>query len=119
MNNSSIYKKHILKDYNFAVYLFNQIFGWSQFSCWCFAMFFIVIEVFRRKTTQGLSKDFVSMVVLGFVCLNFQDIFGYYGNSSFKNEVHISDLILSFIGCNFGFMCVIMLYTIPNTIILP
>ena len=44
----------------------------------------------------------------------FQDVYGFFGNSSYSTEVHISDVILSFCGMNFGFIGTVIVFLIPS-----
>jgi hypothetical protein len=52
--------------------------------------------------------------LVGFTLMAFQDIYGFFGGASYSSEVHISDVILSFCGMNFGFLGMVIVCLIPS-----
>ena len=75
--------------------------------------FLLVYEPFKTKTSTGLSKDFLLMHFTGMLLLNVNDVYGFFGNSSYKNEIHISDITLSFLFTLFMVVGLIEVHVIP------
>jgi len=71
-------------------------------------------------TSAGLSFDYMLLNAFGFFCMAFQDQFGFWAQASYSAEVHVSDLLLSFIGnlfCTFGIVIIFMIpSSIPNKV---
>lgn len=95
--------------------LISNIFGCTQMALWTTGMSFAIIECIKQKTSSGLSIDYILLNQFGFICMALQDQFGFWvENSSYHMEVHITDQMLSLIGCLFStFGCVINM-TLPS-----
>jgi hypothetical protein len=92
----------------------SQIFGYGQMSLWLIGMSLCLIEPVRAFTSAGLSFDYMLLNAFGFFCMAFQDQFGFWATASYSAEVHVSDLLLSFIGnlfCTFG---IVIIFLIPS-----
>ena len=95
----------------------SQICGYSQMFFWCWGMFVIPYECIRIKSSRGLSKDFMLNNLIGFTLMAFQDNYGFFSmNASYASEVHISDVLLSFCGCLFGYMGTVIVFLIPSEV---
>ena len=85
------------KDVNPAIMLFNQCLGYIYMILMATSGYLIVKEPLNTKCSTGLSKDFLLIHFTGYFLLMFNDAYGFFGNSAYKNQVHISDVILSFL----------------------
>lgn len=68
-----------------------------------------------------MGLDYILLNAFGFVCMAFQDQFGFWNpEASYSAEVHVSDLLLSLIGnifCTFGIVIVFMIPSnLPNKV---
>ena len=98
-------KKSISKDLdpdpnrpkNIPITILGQSLGYIYMILWAIGGYFLIREPLVSKSSSCLSKNFVLVHLTGFSMLLFYDAYGFFGNSSYKNEIHISDLMLSFI----------------------
>lgn len=90
--------------------------GWTCACMWVIGMTFVMYEPFKVKSSTGISKDYALVNSVGYVLMALQDCYGfYYQGSGYNNEVHIPDLILSFYGTIFSFICAIIVCKLPRT----
>ena len=82
---------------NLPIMIFTQSLGYLYMILMVASGFLIINEPLKIKSSTGLSKDYLLMIATSYFMLTFNDVYGFFGNSSYKNEVHISDVMLSFI----------------------
>jgi len=64
-----------------------------QLSLWLIGMAMCLVECVIKKTSSGLSFDYMLLNCFGFLCMAFQDQYGFWNTSaSYHMEVHVSDL---------------------------
>lgn len=83
-------------------------------SFWVIGMIVIPYECIRLNNSGGLSKDYLFLNLVGFFLMAFQDVWGFFGSASYSSEVHISDIVLSFSGVNFGATGLIIVHLIKS-----
>lgn len=99
-----------------ALTIISNIFGYSQLAIWMIGMSLCVIECFRKKTSSGVAKDYIALLMMGFCCMAIQDQFGFWNpKSSYSSEIHISDQIISFIGCLFSSVMMVIVFGMPQS----
>lgn len=103
--------------YSITQEILSQLCGYSQMVLWCWGMIVIPYECIKIKSSRGLSKDFMLNNAIGFTFMAFQDMFGFFSqNASYASEVHISDILLSFCGCGFGYLGSVIVFLIPSEV---
>ena len=89
--------------------------GYTQAIIWIFGMGFILRETLKCKSSKGLSPDYILINYMGFLFFIFQDIYGYCSPySTYSAEVHIPDLIISFVGNIFTNLGMVIICTMPG-----
>lgn len=86
-----------------SIYLtiLSQILGYTSIFFWFFTFIFIIYEIRKTSSFQGVSYNFILLNILGFSYYSIYNFWGMYGDSSFKNQVHSSDFF-------FGLYCLFM-----------
>lgn len=73
----------------------SDIFGYTSTVVWSLSFHFQWWEVYRLKSAEGLSINFVFLNIIGFTYYFIYNIYGYTSDSSFKNQVHMSDVLFA------------------------
>ncbi|KAI8820689.1 PQ loop repeat-domain-containing protein [Fimicolochytrium jonesii] len=75
----------------------SPIVGWGYFVAWSVSFYPQVILNYKRKSVEGLSLDFVSLNLWGFLCYSLYNI-GLYVNRKgwgIENSVHLNDVVFA------------------------
>lgn len=100
---------------NILLKILSNIFGYSQMMLWIIGMSLGLYECIKKKTSSGLAIDYLLLNAFGFMCMAYQDQFGFwYENASYHMEVHISDLFLSLIGNLFSTFGTAIIFLLPS-----
>ena len=103
-----------MQDKNIYLIVTSQIFGYIYSFLWQFADFSMLYVMFKAKSSKGLSKNFTLIHMTGFQLLMFNDSYGFfYDKSSYSQEVHISDIILSFNSLIAFSLCTVFALVVP------
>jgi cystinosin len=87
------YKNEI--NYNNILYLASQLMGWIYFFAWSLSFYGQVIENYKRKSVKGLSFDFISYNLLGFICYTIYTIWGFLDPNIGTGKVSFQDIIFA------------------------
>ena len=93
---SNDFDMNLNKPKNLLMQIFGLSLGYLSMILWTMGMCFCLREPFVTKSSSGLSKDFLLIQTAGWILIMFNDAYGIFGNSSYKNEIHINDIMLSF-----------------------
>ncbi|CAN8066233.1 unnamed protein product [Agarophyton chilense] len=94
--------------------VFHSLFGWVYFFAWSACFWPQVLLNHRRRTTSGLSPDFVALNILGFVAyaiFTFASLFdtkvkqSYENNAGYAPQVEIND---AFFAAHGVFICSVL-----------
>lgn len=90
--------------------------GFSQTTLFAIALICILYEPIKVKSSDGLSFDLILINTFGYLLLVMQDCFGIQSpKSQYSNEVHITDLIFSFVGMTFCYCGQVVFTQLPRT----
>ena len=76
-----------------SVHIINEAIGYLCTVIWSIGFIPRNYEVYRLKSGDGVSIDYVILNLVGFIFYNNYIWYGYFSNASFHDQVHISDLI--------------------------
>lgn len=100
---------------NIFLVILTNIFGYLQLALWTIGMSLAIYECILRKTSSGLSIDYLLLNAFGFVCMAYQDHYGFWNDySSYHSEVHVSDLFLSLVGNLFSTFGLVIVFLLPS-----
>lgn len=104
------------KTENKSIYLttFSLFLGYSDAVAACLATTYILIDMFKVKSSKGTSKNYLLISLTGFQLLMFSDTYGFFGDSSYKNEIHVPDVIISFYKVLCQLACVVFTHIAPS-----
>ena len=81
---------------NLQIMFFSQLLGYTYMILMVTSAYVPVKDSFKIKSSRGLSKNILLIHQTGCLLLMFNNIQGFLGETSCKNEVHITDVMLSF-----------------------
>jgi len=78
-----------------ALTITSEILGTISTLAWSISFYFQVWEVVKVKSSKGLSINFIFLNFIGFYFYTTYNIYGYIFESSFSNQVHLTDVIFA------------------------
>ena len=93
---SQAFATDLKKSKNPAMMIIDQSLGYVYLVLMVTSGVLIVKEPLKIKSSSGLSKDYLLIGFTTWFLMMFNDIYGFFGNSLYKKEEHISDITLSF-----------------------
>ena len=76
-----------------ALHVINESIGYICTIIWAFGFIPRNYEVFKLKSGDGVSIDYIVLNLVGFIFYNNFAWYGYFSDASFHDQVHIADLL--------------------------
>ena len=75
--------------------IISNIFGYISTVVWSLSFHFQWYEVYKLKSAEGLSINFVFLNIIGFTYYFGYNMYAYTSDASFSKQVHLSDVLFA------------------------
>jgi cystinosin len=76
--------------------LLSTVLGPTYTTCWSLRYWFMSYEVWKQKSAEGLSVDYLILNFVGFVCYLSYNAYGLYNpECSFHDQTHLADMLFA------------------------
>lgn len=93
----------------------SDIFGYTSTFVWSLSFHYQWWEVFKVKSADGLSINFIFLNFIGFFYYFSYNLFAYTYTTSFSRQVHFSDLLFAAHALLLVSVHVVFLFSFPRT----